>query len=239
MHRFGFKSQLKVLFSQPIIDYFRFMFVRPLFTYFTLIIIAFSCKKDACENYSPHKEVEIHPSLDSYKFKESSYWVYKNDATSELDSHRVIYSSNNDFTGEYPSKCSGGTFVYEYRMTVHSFLNNSDYDYFMIGSGLYKDTNSKGNHHGRFIFSGTNFYSPDSGAENIENIPLINLNGNDFHNVKKIWIKVLASNSYYPNLSYNDLYFYFSDSVGLIKWEVSEGSFIVESWSIKSWDVIF
>jgi hypothetical protein len=198
-----------------------------------------SCEKDECENYSPHKDVVIDNSMHPYKFKESSYWVYKNDATLELDSQRVIYTSNNDFTGEYPSKCSGGTFVYEYRMTVHSFLNNSDYDYFIIGSGLYKDTNSTGNHLGRFIFSGTNIYSAESGTEKIENIPLINLNGNEFNNVKKIWVKVLATNSYYPNLSTYDMYFYFSDSVGLIKWEVSDGSSIIESWSLKSWDVIF
>jgi hypothetical protein len=103
---------------------------------------------------------------------------------------------------------------------------------------LYKDTNSTGNHHGRFIYSGTNIYSPDSGTEFIENIPLFNLNGNDFNNVKKIWVKILPTNSYYPNLSIHDMYFYFSDSVGLIKWEVIDGSTIIESWSIKSWDVI-
>jgi hypothetical protein len=215
------------------------MAARFSFIYLLLFLMTCSCKKDECENYSPHKDVVIDNSMHPYNFKESSYWVYKNDATLELDSQRVIYTSNNDFTGEYPSKCSGGTFVYEYRMTVHSFLNNSDYDYFIIGSGLYKDTNSSVNHYGRFIYSGTNIYSADSGTEYIENIPLLNLNGNDFNNVKKIWVKVLATNSYYPNLSAYDMYFYFSDSVGLIKWEVSDGSSIIESWSLKSWDVIF
>jgi hypothetical protein len=212
--------------------------MRPSFIILLLIVITYSCKKDECENYSPHKNVEIDNSMNSLKFKESTYWVYQNDVTLELDSQRVIFGSNNDFTGEYPSKCSGGTFVYENRMTVHSFLNNQDDDYFIIGSGLYKDTNSTGNHHGRFIYSGTNIYSPDSGTEFIENIPLFNLNGNDFNNVKKIWVKILPTNSYYPNLSIHDMYFYFSDSVGLIKWEVIDGSTIIESWSIKSWDVI-
>jgi hypothetical protein len=200
--------------------------------------MTYSCKKDKCENYSPHKDVVIDNSMYSSKFKESSYWVYKNDVTLELDSQRVIYSSNNDFTGEYPSKCSGGTFVYEHRMTVHSFLNNKDFDYFIIGSGLYKDTNSMGNHLGRFIYSGTNIYSNESGAEYMENIPFLNLNGSDFTNVKKIWVKVLPTNSYYPNLSTHEMYFYFSDSVGLIKWEVSDGTSVIESWSLKSWDVI-
>ena len=214
------------------------MSMRTSFIYLLLIVITYSCRKDECENYSPHKDVVIDNSMNSIKFKESSYWVYQNDVTLELDSQRVIFGSNNDFTGEYPSKCSGGTFVYEYRMTVHSFLNNQDYDYFIIGSGVYKDTNSTGNHHGRFIYSGTNIYSADSGTEYIENIPLLNLNGNDFNNVKKIWGKVLPTNSYYPNLSLHDMYFYISDSVGLIKWEVSDGSTIIESWSIKSWDII-
>jgi hypothetical protein len=212
--------------------------MRTSLIYLLLIVITYSCKKNECENYSPHKVVVIDNSMNSIKFKESSYWVYQNDVTLELDSQRVIFSSNNDFTGEYPSKCSGGTYVYEYRMTVHSFLNNQNYDYFIIGSGLNKDTNSSGNHYGRFIYSGTNIYSADSGTEYIENIPLLNLNGNDFNNVKKIWVKVLPANSYYPNLSIHDMYYYFSDSVGLIKWEVSDGSTIIESWSIKSWDII-
>jgi hypothetical protein len=176
--------------------------------------------------------------MNTFKFKESSYWVYQNDVTLELDSQRVIFGSYNDFTGEFPNKCSGGTSVHEYRMTVHSFLNNQDDDYFIIGSGLTKDTNSTGNHYGRFIYSGTNIYSADSGSECIENIPLLNLNGNDFYNVKKIWVKVLPANSYSPNLSIHDMYYYFSDSVGLIKWELSDGSSIIESWSLKSWDVI-
>jgi hypothetical protein len=124
-------------------------------------------------------------------------------------------------------------------MTVHSFLNNSDFDYLIIGSGLYKDTNSTGNHIGRFIFTGKNIYSAESGAEIIENIPVMNLNGKDFNNVKKIWIKVLDTNSYSSNLSTYDLYFYFSDSLGLIKRELSDGSSIIESWSLKSWDIIF
>jgi hypothetical protein len=214
------------------------MAMRSSFFYLLLIVITTSCKKDECKNYSPHQEVTIDNSLNSYKFKESSYWVYKNDVTLELDSHRIIHSANTDFTGIYPSSCSGGTFVYEYRMTVHSFLKNSDYDYFISGSGIYKDTNATGNHHGRYIFSGTNTYSEESGAENIENIPILNLNGNDFTNVKKIWIKVLAPNSFYPNLSTYDMYFYYSDSVGLIKWEIIDGPSILESWSLKSWDVI-
>ena len=214
------------------------MSMRTSLIYLLLIVITYSCKKNECENYSPHKVVVIDNSMNSIKFKESSYWVYQNDVTLELDSQRVIFSSNNDFTGEYPSKCSGGTYVYEYRMTVHSFLNNQNYDYFIIGYGLNKDTNSSGNHYGRFIYSGTNIYSADSGTEYIENIPLLNLNGNDFNNVKKIWVKVLPANSYYPNLSIHDMYYYFSDSVGLIKWEVSDGSTIIESWSIKSWDII-
>jgi hypothetical protein len=212
--------------------------MRSKVTYLLLILTTYSCKKNECENYSPHKDVVIDNSLASFKFKESTYWVYQNDVTLEVDSQRVIFSSNNDFTGDYPSKCSGGTFVNEYRMTVHSFLNNQDYDYFIIGTGLYKDTNSTGNHKGRFIYSGINIYSADSGAENIENIPLLNLNGNEFSNVKKIWIKVLPSPSYYPNLSLHDMYFYFSDSIGLIKWEVRDGSTVIESWSLKSWYVI-
>ncbi len=214
------------------------MAVRTSFFFLLLIAMTYSCKKDECENYLPHKDVVIDNSMNTFKFKESSYWVYQNDVTLELDSQRVIFGSDNDFTGEFPSKCSGGTYVNEYRMTVHSFLNNQDCDYFIIGSELNKDTNSSGNHFGRFIYSGTNIYSVDSGIECIENIPLLNLNGNDFNNVKKIWVKVLPANSYFPNLSIHDMFYYFSDSVGLIKWEVIDGSSIIESWSLKSWDVI-
>jgi hypothetical protein len=63
------------------------MAMRTSITYLFIIFIAISCKKDECENYSPHKDVQIDNSMNSYKFKESSYWVYKNDASSELDSY--------------------------------------------------------------------------------------------------------------------------------------------------------
>jgi hypothetical protein len=222
------------LFFHAIIDYVCLMAVRTSFFFLLLIAMTYSCKKDECENYLPHKDVVIDNSMNTFKFKESSYWVYQNDVTLELDSLRVIFGSDSEF----PSKCSGGTYVNEYRMTVHSFLNNQDCDYFIIGSELNKDTNSSGNHFGRFIYSGTNIYSVDSGIECIENIPLLNLNGNDFNNVKKIWVKVLPANSYFPNLSIHDMFYYFSDSVGLIKWEVIDGSSIIESWSLKSWDLI-
>jgi hypothetical protein len=221
--------------------------MRSIFIYITLLFVTASCHKDTtnvCTGvYKPHQVINIHPSLDSYLFKTGSYWVYENDVTNQIDSQWVANAGNTDFTGEYPSKCSSGTFVHEYRIHVQRSLNGQKMDFSIIGGTLYQDTSTSiyQRHAGKYIFNNLNSSYPESGYEQLEIIPSMTLNGNTIQNVKKIRLKHLdptPSIPYQYNLSDHDLYYYFADSIGLVKWEVVDGSTILESWSIKSWQVI-
>ncbi len=216
-----------------------------IFFYTVLLFFAFSCQKNdpnVCTGlYKPYGVVKIHPSLESYQFMQGSYWVYKNEVTSQIDSQYVMFAGHNDFTGEYPSACSGGQFVYEYQISVKSSLTNKRVDYDIIGATIYKDTSGNGSHGGKYIFNNLNTSYPETGYEQIEIIPSMSFNGNAIQNVKKIRLKHLnptASIPYPYNLSAYDLYYYFADSIGLVKWEVVDGSTVLESWSIQSWEVI-
>ena len=215
-------------------------FVLP---YFVLLLCAVSCNKNdhTCNGkYTPGQDVVLSTSLASYQFKENSYWVYKNDVTSQLDSQRVDFAYAHDwFTGGGSSTCSGATTFHEYRMGVRSFLTNQLVHYYMIGSNLFKDPLATGNMTGKYIFNNLDNFPAGSELEQ-EIIPSVTLNGNDFQHVKKIRIKHLeatASNPHPTNLSDHDLYYYFKDSIGIIKWEVVDGSTILESWSVQSWEV--
>ncbi len=198
-------------------------------------LLAVACKKETCENYKPHVHVTQHASMDQYEFQPGTYWVYQNPETLALDSQAVISTVDNSFKGEYPSECSGGSDVQENRITVKSFLTNTEYDYLLIHAGLYKDSAAAGNHNGRLIYSGTSTYG-DEYTVHIEVLPSLTLNGHTFTDVKKVLVKTIPGTSF--NLSDHDIYMYFADSVGLIKWEEDLGGGTMNTWEIKSWSVV-
>lgn len=211
--------------------------------YIFLAFLVFSCNKDEhqCKQYTPGQDVPAAPSLSSYRFKENSYWVYKNDATNQLDSQRVESAFvNNWISGGGSSTCSGATSFHEYRMRIKSFLTNESFDYYIIAMYLYKDYTFQGRFAGKYIFNNLNSFPPESGLEQLEIIPSLVLNGNTIQNVKKIRIKHIDPTASSPNpnnLSSHDLHYYFADSIGLVKWEAVDGSTVLESWSLQSWEV--
>lgn len=207
--------------------------------YIAILFFVVSCNKDdhQCKQYTPGQDVPIGPSLASYRFKENSYWVYQNDATNQLDSQRVESAFIYDWSsGGGSQTCSGSTSFHEYKMRIKSYLTNELFDYYLIGAYFYKDYTLQGRFAGKYVFNNLNSFPPESGLEQLETIPSMNINGNTIQNVKKIWIKRLNPPSQYE-LSDHDLYFYFADSVGLVKWEEVDNSTVLESWSIKSWEV--
>lgn len=207
--------------------------------YFVLLAAAFSCKKDdhPCKGkYTAPNYSFIDPSLDSYKFKENTYWVYRNDATAQLDSQQVVSTEHGYFSTGGGSSCSYGS-VEQYQMQVKSSFTNILFHYTLVGINLYKDKNGTSvGTWGRLIFSREISSSQNSELEFMETIPSLTINGNTFQNVKKVWVKHLTG-TYVDNLSDHELYYYFDEAAGLVKWEVVDGSTVLESWSIQSWEV--
>lgn len=191
--------------------------------YIAILFIALSCKKKSthpCEGKYTDKHISISTYFDSYRFKEGTYWVYQNDATAEIDSQRVISTYIGQIVGGGGSMC-GGISADEYEITVSSFLTNTSFAYLIRGGGfsrtsIYNNSDLIG------IFSGNDIKRP-------ADIPSMMINGTTFTNVRKVFVEELDGESYN---------FYFVDSIGIVKWEVLDGSTVLESWSIKSWDAI-
>ncbi len=205
-----------------------------------LVLLFISCKKDdhPCKGKYTHTYYEISSSLDAYRFKENTYWVYQNDLSGQLDSQRVVSTLNGQIGSGGSSSC-GSTYAERYQISVKSFLNNHTFSYVLLGSGFYKDTLATPyNNMGKYIFSNTNSFSAESEIQLIETIPSITINGNTLTNVKKILVKPVYTDSHAYNLSNHDMHFYFANAVGIVKWEVMSGSTILDSWSIRSWQVI-
>lgn len=209
-----------------------------LFSVLVLCSLIVSCSKvKKCKNYTPYFEYTQDPSLNAYNFKEGSYWVYKNPVTLEIDSQRVISALDNSYWSDSATECSGGSYLHEQRIGIKSFLSNSHYDLLLYGAGIYMDTSAAGSHKGRLIFAGNGNYSNPEAIELVETIPSLTINGNVFNNVRKVVVHNLANSIY--NLADHDLFFYFADSVGIIKTEKDDGNGNLETWEIQSWQVLF
>ena len=74
-----------------------------------------------------------------------------------------------------------------------------------------------------------------SGLSLTDTIPLLIINGYSFKNVDKF--KITKKEQCFPVFD-NDMYLYFSDSVGLIKKEILDKYGNIESWSLLRWKVI-
>ncbi|MDF3027024.1 MAG: hypothetical protein K0S23_1331 [Fluviicola sp.] len=196
--------------------------------YIILVLVGFSCKKSKhpCEGKYTHSYTTISSSFDSYLFKENSYWVYRNDSTTEIDSQRVVSTINTQIGSGGGSSC-GSAYAEKYQMQIECSFNNQHFNYNIIGSSLYKQTFVPGNYEA-YIFSNAESFTSGNGVQLLETIPSMNLNGNSIQHIKKVRVDLPAY----------DIIYYFANGVGVIKWEVLQGTSILESWSIKSWEVV-
>ncbi|MNK01799.1 hypothetical protein D3C87_196070 [compost metagenome] len=195
--------------------------------YIVLLFAAFSCKKSnhPCEGKYSSQHMLISSSLNSYQFKEGSYWVYQNDGSAQLDSQRVVSTIRSKIGSGGSSSCSSVS-AETYQMSIRCSFNNQFFNYHMLGGYLSKETFVPGKQKA-VIFSNTNSFAPDNGVQLLEIIPSMDLNGNTVTNVKKVRADLPA----------NDIILYFADSVGIVKWEKLSGGTISETWSIQSWEV--
>ncbi len=187
--------------------------------YIAILFIALSCKKDdnPCEGKDTSKHQSISTYFDSYRFKEGTYWVYQNDATAEIDSQRVTAAGLSQIGSGGGSMC-GSISADNYGISVSSFLTNTSFGYVIRGGGFSRTSN---------VDLTTILVSND--IKQPADFSSMTINGTTFSNVRKVYVEELNGESYN---------FYFVDSIGIVKWEVLNGSTVLESWSIQSWDVV-
>lgn len=188
--------------------------------YIVILFLALSCKKnDPCEGKHTHSPISTY--FDSYLFKEGTYWVYQNDATAEIDSQRVTFAGLGQIGSGGGSMC-GSISADNYAISVQSFLTNTFLGYQIRGGGFSRNSNASNSSDLTTILYSGDIKQPAA-------IPSMTINGTTFSNVRKVFVDELDGESYN---------FYFVDSIGIVKWEVLNGSTVLESWSIQSWDVI-
>ena len=188
-----------------------------IFFYTAVLFFAFSCKKSdhPCEGKYKDSYTTISSYFGPYQFKEGTYWVYQNDATAQIDSQRVVSAIDTKIGSGGGSSC-GSTYAQLYTMDVHRSLTDDYFEYFIITSCFMKNTDHSALPNGTCILS-------SSDIQQAAAISSMTINGHTFSNVRKV--------------SVGQFYYYFVDSVGLVKWEKLYGSSIIESWGIQAWEV--
>ncbi len=182
-----------------------------------LVFVGFSCKKSdhPCEGKYTDTYTTISSYFAPYQFKEGTYWVYQNDATAEIDSQRVVSAWDTEIGSGGGSSC-GSSYAQLYSMEIHSSLTNDYFKYLILTSSFIRNLDNSNNPNGTCILSSNDIQQPAT-------ISSMTINGHTFSNVRKIPV--------------GQFYYYFVDSVGLVKWEKVYGSNVIESWGIQAWEV--
>jgi hypothetical protein len=210
-------------FNIPFIIRTNHLAMKYILPYIAILFIALSCQKDdhPCEGKYSSSYSYISTYFAPYQFKEGTYWVYQNDITAEIDSQRVVSAIDTRIGSGGGSSC-GSTYAQLYKIRVRSFFTNNYFNYLIISSNFIRNPGNSDYPDGPTILSGKDIKEP-------ADIASMTINGHAFSNVRKVFVEELDGESYN---------FYFVDSIGIVKWEMVDGSTVLESWSIQSWDAV-
>ena len=202
----------------------------------TILIIGttvISCKKENSEDETNYSY--LNESIEPYKFKSGSYWVFQNDSTKILDSIVVISTESNFYWSPPPVQGQAGTKREYYNMNLQSFLTSNNFNHFLTSNYIKQNGGGDYGQDGQPIFmSESNIGTKFNGMEIIEKFPTLIINGNSFNYI--VETKITESEQYQPVFS-NDTYLYFSDSIGIVKKVTGFGNGNFDSWSILRWNV--
>jgi len=213
--------------------------------YFPILVVALavlsSCRKeeDAVPQPAPvdHKTY-LDASINPYKFKQGSYWVYENDSTGVLDS-LYIDSVSTGFFVSSPGIHGGPNSLMEfYKMYVHDVSASVFYNQTLLGYSMHKNftgTWSTGFHGQPVYISDAPLGTEYNGATIAAKFISMTVNAITFDNVDQI--KITAAAQHDPEFDH-DTYLYYCDLIGLLKKETLLSPGNIESWSIKRWHVI-
>jgi hypothetical protein len=201
--------------------------------YISIGLLLISCRNDKEDkpNYVPLSE-----SIKPYKFKTGSYWIYVNDTTGDWDSIRVTSIENDLYWCPPPMHGSLGQQYEYYKINLENFRTFETYNDYLTSYWIKRNGGGQYGELGQPIFMANEEIGEEfNGMEIIDKLPAMEILGNTFFNVDKI--KITATNQYQIEFEY-DTYLYYSNTIGLIKWETDFGEGNIESWSIKRWNVI-
>ncbi len=189
-----------------------------------------SCKKDREESntnstYTPYQESnhsKINPTLYPYLFNTGSYWIYKDSASLNLDSIALtgLLRTSVPVPPSNPNQTNLGDLEY-FDVTYFSSNISSSYH-----EQLFSNTISRYLYYGGFVFiSSKRINDHLYNAVIADVIDSINVENVVYRNVTKMKV----SQDSYIN---GNFYFYYADSVGVIKKDSLVNDTVVQTWNL-------
>ena len=198
--------------------------------YIFIILILASCKKEESGNQTTYSY--LNPTLKSdYSFHEGSFWVYQNQAMNE-DSV-VLKNFETGFTSNCPDNtCARREFI---KLNFENITQGLTYNHFLMSDFIrYNGGGSWGedgqpisilNREEGYEFNGLVV------RESIDSLIVLN---ETFYDIKKM--SVIADNQYQVEFDY-DMDFYFSPSIGLIKFIEYDTLNGTKVWELKNYNI--
>ncbi len=219
-----------------------------LFILIFVVVSICSCKKDdttAQQTATTTQPYQVYytyldTSLVHYKFKQGSYWVYKNDSTAALDSIVVdsVSSGFNQYDASYGPGPQWARYAECYEIRMHSFTTLQYFHDDLVFNGIYRNAgDAQGNFPGgQLIYMiNTDTETVAEGLAIIAKFPSMIINGNNFNNVDESKITAALQNE---QVFANNAYLFYTPNFGLIKKEIDLGGGNIQSWSILRWHLI-
>lgn len=183
----------------------------------------FSCKCDEQKVVYP-----IGDDMYTYVFNDSSYWIYENTTTSDLDTVLLYHAEHGSLEMDTDGKCIHleKEFFLQKFVSSKKHVNNTEI-FFLDYEGI------RQNGTGTFPYKGLQIYNRlvNVGDSTIYSkytnfYHSINIKGQTYNNVKKIW-----PHYYLPNSS--DTFYYWAPHVGIVRKEFHSNG------TIEYWDLIY
>lgn len=199
-------------------------------TYIFLILILISCKKNEPANQTIYRY--INPILKSdYSFHEGSYWVYQDQAMNE-DSVALI-NIETGFTSNCPDNaCPRNEFI---KLNFKNINHGLNYNYYLMSDFIRYNGEGDWGQDGQPIFildrnEGYEFNGLVVG-ESIDSLIVLN---ETFYDIKKM--RVIADKQYQVEFNY-DMDFYFSPSIGVVKFIEYDTLSGAKIWELKKYNI--
>lgn len=195
-----------------------------------MIILTFTigCGKG---DSTPIPVVYIDNAYESLKFKEHSYWIYKNISSNEIDSLVLTKSDSGFYWNPPPIHGSSGTKREFYKMTIESESDNYNYEDFIDSFGVRRNPETE------WYICGRLYYSTDT-LYHLEFIDSLVINERVFFNIIKCHI---LRDGYMLGCTNSGFFFdtdlYTAPYFGIVRKVVYKDQ-MIETWDLMRWHLL-
>ncbi len=199
-------------------------------SYIFLIVLLISCKKDEPANQTAY--TYLNPTLKSdYSFHEGSYWVYQDQAMNE-DSI-VLKNFETGFTSTCPDNvCDRREFI---KLNFENITQGLTYNHYLMSNFIRYNGGGAWGQNGQpiFILDRNEEYEFNGliVGESIDSLIVLN---ETFYDIKKM--SIISDKQYQVEFDY-DMDFYFSPSIGVVKFIEYDTLSGVKIWELKNFNI--